>query len=151
MLTSFSISFYIFGWIFVIYIVISFVFMIISGFLYKFTGSIELKIQKLRDKRITFLTNVFKNIRFVKFNVYENFFAKYIYDLRKKEISSLTKYYLVVGFVIFINWLCPGASISGLFACYFYFNQFMNIGLYTAFMQVVLEVEMVFRFVPYIM
>lgn len=43
--------------------------MIILGFLYKIYSNLELSLMNLRDQRITTLTNVFKNIRFVKFNV----------------------------------------------------------------------------------
>ena len=40
---------------------------------------------EIRDKRISFLKNLFENIRYVKFNVYENFFIKFIYDIKEKE------------------------------------------------------------------
>lgn len=140
----------IFGYTFFIYIGTAFLFLALNSVLYAINGKIQLRIQKLRDKRITFLKNIFKNIRFVKFNVYENFFTKYIYDMRKLEINELKKYYLMIGVLIFLNWICPGICVSALFAGYFYFNNFMSIGTYTAFYTVLMQIEMVFRYLPYL-
>ena len=150
LLTTFTISFVIFGWTFIFYIVIAFLFSVFSAYLYNKNRIFQHRILGLRDKRVTFLDNIFKNIRFVKFNVLENFFAKHIHDMKKVELRELSKYYVLLGFIIFINWICPGVAITGLFMSYFYFYSTMSIGFYLAFNRVVLEVEMVFRWIPYI-
>ncbi len=74
------------------------------------------------------MSNIFKNIRFIKFSVYENFFTKIIYDKRKKEIKKLTLICILTGLIILTSWIAPGVSLSTLFIGLFYFNKMISIG-----------------------
>lgn len=105
---------------------------------------------KVRDQRISLQKNVLSNIRYVKLNVMENFFIKYVYDFKKKELRYIKYSYMLYVFIFLVNWAQPGVCLAVLFLTYFYYNRFMNLGKYMAINQIILSVEFVFRVIPFI-
>ena len=80
----------------------------------------------------------------------ENFFIKYVYDFKKKELRYIKYSYMLYVFIFLVNWAQPGVCLAVLFLTYFYYNRFMNLGKYMAINQIILSVEFVFRVIPFI-
>lgn len=115
----FTASFFLINWVILVYLTVSIIFMVISGALYTKYMNLEFSLMAKRDERVTLLNNIFKNIRFVKFTVLENFFCKYVYDYKKKELSLLNKMYWITCVIVTINWINPCASIVATYIVYF--------------------------------
>lgn len=86
-----------------------------------------------RDTRISLLNNIFNNIKFVKFTVLENFFCKYVYDYKKKEIKILKKIYLIYTMIILINWVNPSISLVATLSVYFIVFNGISLKQYLTF------------------
>lgn len=78
---------YFMGFAFITYLVITSVFLWVMYKQYEKNLKNELECLKEKDKRMSFLSNLLTNIRFIKYNVLENFYAKMAYELRRKELN----------------------------------------------------------------
>ena len=150
-ISTFSLAFYMMGVAFLSYLGISVFVSICSGFLFKLNIRYEKQLLALRDQRITLQNNLFKNIRFIKFNVYENFFVKYLYDFKKKELFFLKRKYFMIACIILIFWINPAISLAGMFLTYFSIHKFMSLGFFMGFEKLVGTIEGLFRLVPWVL
>ena len=120
-------SVYLLKWVILVYIGVSFIFLAISAYLYSISAKLQLLLMEKRDTRISLLNNIFNNIKFVKFTVLENFFCKYVFDYKKKEIKILKKIYIVVSMVVLINWISPNVSLVATLGVYFMVFKAMSL------------------------
>ena len=146
-----AISFYLLGVAFFAYLSCSLLFSIINIILYTKELSIEKSLLLLRDKRISFLTNLFTNIRFIKFNTYENLFVKLIYDFRKKEIRLLVKILVLLSFVYFFSWITTTTGLVALMWTYFLIHKNIPLKVYMSFQRISLTLDLTFRLFPLIL
>ena len=84
------IGFSLLGGIFGIYMLFTLFFITIIGFTYKYKLLTEYNMYKMRDKRMSMLSNSIENIRYVKFNVYEEFFCKLMHKMRRNELKCIS-------------------------------------------------------------
>lgn len=146
-----AISIYLLGYAFLAYLGCSIVFSAINIILYTKELSVEKRLLVLRDKRISFLTNLFSNIRFIKFNTYENLFVKLVYDFRKKEVRLLVKILLLLSLVYFLSWITSTVGLTALMWAYFYINKDMPLKTYMSFQRIALTLDYTFRLFPLIL
>lgn len=117
------ICFWLLGRIFIYYMATGFTLMAMTIRLYQSYSRHTLLLQKERDNRVSQQDNILKNMRYIKFGVLENFFCKFVHDLREKEIARLKTIYLIVSFLILINWMLPGTCLVVLYTAYFRVNK----------------------------
>lgn len=117
------ICFWLLGRIFIYYMATGFTLMAMTIRLYQSYSKHTLLLQKERDNRVSQQDNILKNMRYIKFGVLENFFCKFVHDLREKEMVRLKTIYLIVSFLILINWMLPGACLVALYTAYFRVNK----------------------------
>lgn len=146
---SFTLCFYFMGIAFFIFLGISFTFMFLSFVIYKVKLKYEQQLLKLKDVRISMMKNVLKNLKFIKFHVFENLFAKLVYDQREKEIRKLRVIFSFFILVVFINWLNPNLSFLLTISFVFFRKATVSIATMITFYKLFEYVNMFFRIVPY--
>ena len=130
----FAIGFTFFGADFGVYIGVSLIFMLIAIGLENICMRIDKCFMNIRDDRLSFVSNVLSNIRFVKFNVLENYFAKIASNYRRKEVRLLWWYNLVYACAVFIDWIASAVAKIAFFVFYFWRHSKMALQQYMAFM-----------------
>jgi ABC-type multidrug transport system fused ATPase/permease subunit len=146
---SFILCFYFMGISFFIFLLISVTFMSASFFIYKYQLKFQEKLLKLKDERIAILKNIFKNLKFIKFHVFENLFLKIVYDKREREIKTIRVIFILFVMVVFTNWLCPNLSFLGTITYVFTRKNFLSVATLITFFKLYEYVNMFFRMVPY--
>lgn len=109
-ISNFSLCFYFIGWSFFSYIG---VFLVLSPLPFYAVYKISFydsNAFELKDRRTSLLMIIFSNIRFIKFNVLENFFVRLAHDYRKAELGVLRKIYYAVVVNSMVMWLLPGLA-----------------------------------------
>ena len=151
LVTAFSIGFIMLGYSFLVYCGVCLIFAVIASLMYSLCVKLERQLLLVKDQRISVLSNIFQNIRYVKFQAMENFFIKVVYEIRKKELGYIRWVYFVFSVVIFFNWLTPAASIVALYWSYFLIYNVMTVQNFMASQQLHNSAQMVFQIVPGIM
>ena len=121
----FPISFYLLSYFFSFYILSAIFLLIITLLCVKKKALTKLKLFYERDKRINFLTNSISNIRYVKYNVYENFFAKIAHKMRLNEISLIKIFYVYFAGSAILIWIGPTFNIIFTFWVIFSSNSLL--------------------------
>jgi ABC-type multidrug transport system fused ATPase/permease subunit len=132
----FGVGFYLFGYVYGTFICCSVVFMFVGVFMQNISMKIEKEFMSHRDKRISLITGILSNIRFIKYNVLENYFIKLVYDSRAKEIALLFKIKVLGAFEVLVGWISPSLSKVIFISMYFLNNSKMAIHSYMAFINI---------------
>lgn len=103
-------GFYVLGKFFLIFFGISFVFLVFSFLLHRLELNFEKKLLDHKDKRMSFLENAFKHLRFIKFHVFENLFLKLTFDRREKELKMIKIMLGIFTTTTFLDWMTPSLS-----------------------------------------
>jgi ABC-type multidrug transport system fused ATPase/permease subunit len=143
-------GFYLFGLVFGAYIGCSLLLMIIAVALLKVCMRIDKEFMVLRDDRLSVVSGILSNIRFVKFNVLENYFTKIVYDYRLQELSLLLKYNLIYACTVFIDWITPSLSKIVFIVVYFVKHTKMTLQAYMAFLNLDSMISSTFISLPWV-
>lgn len=108
----FLIGFYIVSWTFGVYIFSIVVGVLISSFALNKKAKLQAKLYQLKDERMGLILSILSNIRFIKFNVLENFFISFLTSKREREIVILKKIIVVTLLFYLMLWTSPGISSS---------------------------------------
>ncbi len=146
----FGIGFALFGGIFVFYIGGSCFFMLIAVILENICMKIDKQFMNIRDDRISFVSSVLSNIRFVKFNVLENYFAKITAEYRRKEVRLLCWYNIFYAFTVFIDWIASAAAKVAFLIFYFLKYSKMALQQYMAFINLDFMLSSGFSHLPWV-
>ena len=147
---SFSLCFYFIGVAFFIFLVINIVFMCFCFFLYKIKLNYDEQLLKFKDERISMLKNILKNLKFIKFHVFENLFVKLVYDKREREVSKLKVIFMFFVIIVFMNWLNPNISFLATLTYIFTQQGGVSVAILITFFKLFEFVSMFFRLVPYL-
>ena len=146
------IAVYVVGWTIWVFIAAQGVMMLLSNFIYYFMFLYEKRNMKEKDRRLELQSNVFGNIKFIKFNVMENFFIKLIYNQRKRELYQLACYLITISVGVYSYWMQGGCTFSiFLYFYYIVYKQRQNL-FQTDFViqiKVANELQDMFRQIPY--
>lgn len=148
LISCFIAGYYFIGLSFIVYAGVSVTFTLFTAFIYNFSVRYNEKMLNVKDEKISLFSNLFSNIRFVKFSVMENFFTKIINGYRKKELRFININYFIVGVVVFLDWFNPAVSAVSLYWSYFLIYKTMNISAYMASQQLVSLMYNVFSTLP---
>jgi len=149
-LICFGIGFTFFGSTFGIYIAGSFFFMMIAIGLENICMRIDKRFMSIRDDRLSFVSSVLSNIRFVKFNVLENYFAKIAAKYRQQEVRLLWWYNLVYACTVFIDWIASSAAKIAFLVVYFWRHSKMALQQYMAFLNLDFMLSSSFSQLPWV-
>jgi ABC-type multidrug transport system fused ATPase/permease subunit len=134
LLFCFGVGFFLLGWAFAAFIASFILLLIATIYFKKLSMRIEKDFMHYRDQRMSLISGILSNIRFVKYNVLENYFIKLVYDSRLKEIALLWKERIIYILTMFIDSIAPAVSKTALIFTYFAINSSMKIQTFMAFM-----------------
>lgn len=79
----------------------------------------------------------------------ENFFCKYIYDIKSKEVTTLRNIFFLLAFIVLIEEITPVAAIIVFYVVFFRIYKKMSLGLYIIFGQIEFALQTIFSSLPW--
>ena len=124
--------------------------MFIFVFVYRAYRNSNAALLARKDKRMGFLKNLVKNIKYIKMRAYEIFFQYKICELREYELKALRNRLLLIVVIVFMNWFNPNTSILAVIYSFVYLGVGgFTYGKFSAFMRVSQMLTDVLRSFPY--
>jgi len=147
----FGCGFFLLGRAFLVYVAVNIAIASLTAFLYSRSTYYTEKLMQFRDDKMTLLSSLFSNIRFVKFNVMEDFFARVASIFRRKEMRQLRSSFVIIVFVTFFDWLNPSLSMVCLYWTYLVLYRLINMEVYLASQQLAGKIYQAFSTFPAIL